>query len=258
MFGKGHIFRDDAGRAVRILGALIDVTRRRHLHEQLLQAQKMEAVGQFAGGIAHDFNNVLTVILGHCDLILATAMKPDDLQAAVHEMADAAGRAGALNEQLLTFSRRGKTNPQVLQPNEAIRRMERFARRLAGDNALVLSLAAEVGPIWIDPSQLEQAIMNLVVNARDAMAAPGVITISTGTTTDGQVMVSVSDTGTGMDDATRARIFEPFFTTKEPGKGTGLGLAVVMSVAQTAKGDVRVDTAAGRGTTFELRFPPAA
>jgi signal transduction histidine kinase len=215
----------------------------------------MEAVGQFAGGIAHDFNNALTVIMGQCDLMSTAGMAPGEWQTALAEISDAAGRAARLTEQLLTFSRRGKTSPQVLDANVAVSRMESFVRRLAGQNELRLSLATDTGCLRIDPGQLEQAIVNLVINARDAMTEPGVITIRTSITTDGQIAIAVSDTGTGMDDTTRARIFEPFFTTKEPGKGTGLGLAVVLGVVQAAQGEVRVDTAPSQGTTFELRFP---
>jgi two-component system cell cycle sensor histidine kinase/response regulator CckA len=255
--GKAHIFRDEDGKPLRLLGALIDVTRRHQLHEQFLQAQKMEAVGTFASGIAHDFNNALMVIMGHCDVMEMVDPTPETLQEGLVEISNAAERAAHLTRQLLMFSRKGSTDLRVINPNETLRNLEGFLRPLTGFHQLRLQLAPAVAAVRIDERQLEQAIVNLVVNARDAMAVQGVITVTTAMTPDGRVAISVSDTGTGIDEKTKARLFEPFFTTKAPGKGTGLGLAVVLAVAEEAKGEVRVESAAGQGATFELRFPAA-
>jgi len=256
--GKGHIFRDDRGNPLRVLGALIDVTHRHLLQQQLLQAQKMEAVGTFASGVAHDFNNALTVIMGHCDVMEMVDATSETLQEGLIEISNAAERAAHLTRQLLTFSRKEASNPRILNPNDTLLSLEGFLRPLTGLHQLRLHLSPLVSTIRIDERQLEQAIVNLVVNARDAMVDTGVITITTAMAADGRVTVAVTDTGKGIDEKVRARLFEPFFTTKAPGKGTGLGLAVVLAVVDQARGDVHVESAPGRGSTFELRFPAAA
>jgi PAS domain S-box-containing protein len=255
---KAHIFRDGHGEPRRVLGALIDITRRQLLQQQFLHAQKMEAIGTFASGIAHDFNNALMVIMGHCDVMEMVDPTPETLQQGLVEISNAAERAAHLTRQLLTFSRKASTDPRLVSVNDTLRGLEGFLRPLTGLHQLRLQLAPGASAIRIDERQLEQAIVNLVVNARDAMPVPGVITITTDMTADGRVSVAVQDTGTGLDEQTKARIFEPFFTTKAPGKGTGLGLAVVLAVAEEAKGDVRVESTPGRGATFEMRFPAAA
>jgi PAS domain S-box-containing protein len=255
---KAHVFRNADGDPLRVLGALIDITRRQLLQQQFLHAQKMEAMGRFASGIAHDFNNSLMVIMGHCDVLQMDNPTRDALQQGVIEISRAAERAAHLTRQLLTFSRKGNTEPRRLNPNETLISLEAFMRPLAGPHQLRLQLSPGVGRIRIDERQLEQAIVNLVVNARDAMIETGVITIATDTAPDGRVTIAVKDTGTGFDELTKMRLFEPFFTTKAPGQGTGLGLAVVLAVVEEAKGDVYVESSPGRGALFELRFPAAA
>jgi signal transduction histidine kinase len=238
-----------------VLGVVVDITDRRLLQEQFLQAQKMETAGQFASGIAHDLNNIMTVITGFCDLLETDDTISDVTRGRVGEISAAAARGNGLAQQLLTFGRKGSTSPQLLDPNDAMSRFEAFANTLAAPHCVRLRLGSDVGCIRVDPRHLDQAVMNLVVNARDAMAEAGVITITTASTDAGAVTIGVSDTGSGMDEATRRRMFEPFYTTKGAGKGTGLGLAVVRSVIDSAQGEVTVDSVPGRGTTVELHFP---
>jgi two-component system cell cycle sensor histidine kinase/response regulator CckA len=254
---KAHIFRDVSGQPLRVVGALMDVTPMRILREEFLQAQKMESVGRFVSGIAHDFNNALMVIGGQCDVLGMTALTPEKMRRGLAEISDAVDRAANLTQQLLTFGRKGQADPQVLDPNAILQRLETFIKPLVGAHDLRLALAAQAGWITVDERQLEQAVVNLVINARDAMPETGVITISTGNIADGRVFIAVRDSGVGMDEATRSRLFEPFFTTKAPGHGTGLGLAVVLAVMEGAGGDIHVETAPGAGSTFELRFPQA-
>src|SRR4051812_1491740 len=255
--GKAHIFRDAAGQPLRVVGALMDVTPMRILREEFLQAQKMEAVGRFVSGIAHDFNNALMVIGGQCDVLGMTTLTPEKMRRGLAEISDAVDRAANLTQQLLTFSRKGQADPQVLDPNATLQRLETFIKPIVGAHDLRLALATQAGWISVDERQLEQAVINLVINARDAMPEKGVITISTGNIADGRVFIAVQDSGVGMDAATKSRLFEPFFTTKAPGHGTGLGLAVVLAVVEGARGDIHVETAPGAGATFELRFPQA-
>jgi len=255
VLAKAHVFRRDDGEPVRALGALFDVTHRRVLQQQFLHAQKMEAIGRFASSVAHDFNNVLAVIVGQSDLMLMTHELTANTRQALTDISEAAGRAADLTQQLLTFSRKGNEAPRVVDPNDTLTRIEGLLQTLIGDHELNVDLTPTVGRIRIDERQLEQALINLVVNARDAMPLTGTITITTGRTSDGGISVAVRDTGVGIDERIMPRLFEPFFTTKPPGKGTGLGLAVVLAVVETASGEVRVVSVPGRGTTFELRFP---
>jgi two-component system cell cycle sensor histidine kinase/response regulator CckA len=256
IFAKAHVFRTAAGEPQRVLGAVIDVTQRRMLQEQFLHAQKMEAIGRFASGLAHDFNNTLAIIVGQCDVLRMTAASPATISQGLADIAEAAERAAHLTQQLLTFSRKDTARPRVVDPNAILSRLEAFMRPVAGIHDLELVLTAGTGNIRIDERQLEQAVVNLVINARDAMADKGRILVSTGQADDGMVSIAVSDTGVGIDAATKARLFEPFFTTKPEGRGTGLGLAVVKAVVDEAHGTVHVDSAPGKGATFELRFPP--
>jgi PAS domain S-box-containing protein len=240
------------------------------LRNQFLQAQKMESVGRLAGGIAHDFNNILSAILGFGDLATAKLPPGDPVGAYVGEMIRAGERAGELTNRLLAFSRKQVMQPRVVDPVAAINRMEPMLRRLIGEDVLLkLECAGDTSAIRVDVSLLEQAIMNLVVNARDAMPEGGTLTIETGniefddayvsTHADvgagPHVMIAVSDTGIGMDADTRARAFEPFFTTKGSGKGTGLGLSTVYGIVKQSGGWLWLYSEPGRGTTFKIYLP---
>ena len=249
-----------------------DVSERKALEDQLLQAQKMEAVGQLAGGVAHDFNNMLTAIGGFAELI---AEDPDDAAGrsyAVEAIRAATERAAGLTRQLLAFSRRQRLEPTIVSLNDAIRRIEPLLRRLLGEQVeLVVHLADEPWLVLADPSQLETVVVNLAINARDAMPDGGTLTIETANRdldeTDARqpptvpsgpyAMVSVTDTGTGMDPAIVSHIFEPFFTTKEFGGGTGLGLSSAHGVIEQSGGRILVDSEPGRGTTFRVYLPRA-
>lgn len=247
-----------------------DISQRKTLEEQLLQAQKMEAVGRLAGGVAHDFNNMLTVITGYNRMILDELSPLDPLRGYAEEVLKAADRAAAITNQLLAFSRRQIIQPRVISVNAVISQTEKMLHRLLGEDIqLVFALAPEVGNIKADPNQIAQAIVNLAVNARDAMPTGGRISVETanaqldenyvrthlGVKPGDFVMIAMSDTGHGMDAATRQRIFEPFFTTKGQGKGTGLGLATVYGMVKQAGGDIWVYSEVGQGTTFKLYFP---
>jgi two-component system cell cycle sensor histidine kinase/response regulator CckA len=247
-----------------------DITERRKLEEQLRQAQKMEAVGQLAGGVAHDFNNLLTAILGYCNLMLDEIPETDPLRRDLLEIQSAGDRAASLTRQLLAFSRRQMLQPQVIDINTVVTQLERLLRRLITENVeLRTVLAPELRMVTVDPASVEQVLVNLTVNARDAMPAGGRLTIETAnvdlddtyavthmTMTPGPyVMLAVADTGEGMDAATRARVFEPFFTTKEQGKGSGLGLATVYGVVKQSGGNIWVYSEPGHGTMFKVYLP---
>ncbi len=258
------------GKVREWVGTLTELTRQRSLEEQLRQAQKLEAVGRLAGGIAHDFNNLLTVIDGYTQL--AADELPEDGQARqnLDEVRAAAGRAAALTRQLLAFSRRQVLAPRVLDLEELVLGMQRMVQRLIGNNVrLSVACAPETGRIKADPGQIEQVLMNLVVNARDALPEGGEITIQVGAAVldDGPesqqaclpagsyVLLEVHDNGFGMDAATQERIFEPFFTTKEEGKGTGLGLSTVYGIVRQSGGGIAVTSEPGRGTSFRIYLP---
>ena len=256
-------------RVERIYGAAQDITVQRQLEEQLLQSQKMEAIGQLAGGVAHDFNNLLTVICGYGDLL----RKRPELSGAASEYAEeilaAAKRAAQLTRQLLAFGRRQVLQLRIVNLNNVAVELEKMLRRLIGEDVeLRTAYAPDLGMVRVDSGQIEQVIMNLAVNARDAMPRGGRLTIETANVDfdenhpDRQampqgphVMLTVSDTGSGMEPETLARIFEPFFTTKELGKGTGLGLAMAYGIVKQSGGDIRVHTEPGRGTTFRIYLP---
>jgi len=243
-----------------------DVTEQRRLHQQVMQAQKMEAIGRVAGGLAHDFNNLLSVIMTCGDLLLDALGRDDPNREEVEQMRKAADSAAALTRQLLAFSRQQELEPRVVSVNVVVEHLHKILRRVIGkDVELVTALTPELGPVQADVGQLEQILMNLAVNARDAMPSGGRLTIETADVERNPeaaqdrerrfVMLAVTDTGVGMDETTKARIFEPFFTTKKPGKGTGLGLATVYGIVNQSGGLIAVDSELGRGTTFKIYLP---
>ena len=273
------VTKDQYDRTIKTHGANQDVTERKRTEEalvqaeeQLRQAQKMEAVGQLAGGIAHDFNNMLAVIIGGASLLLDDVSLDDSQRKLVSAIKDTGDHAADLTRQILAFSRRQVLRPQVLSLNDIVRGVESLLRRTLGEDIdLDFSLAADLASTEVDPARMEQVLMNLAVNARDAMAGGGRLTVETGNVTleadyrlthrsvepGCYAMLAVSDTGCGMDEATVARVFEPFFTTKEPGKGTGLGLSTVYGIVKQSGGSIWVYSEPGRGSTFKIYLPAA-
>lgn len=252
------------------MASIRDTTDKRLLEDRIRQSQKMEAIGRLAGGVAHDFNNLLTVIMGSVDLLSEELPPEDSRRQYVEEISRSSEHAAALTRQLLAFSRRSVTNPEALDLGVVVGDVERMLRRIIGEHIeLVTQYEPGLGTVLADPMQIGQVVMNLAINARDAMPAGGTLTIRTGNVHLGvaeadayddaapgdYVCLEVSDTGTGMDDETRARLFEPFFTTKPRGKGTGLGLATVYGIVKQANGSITVQTALGRGTTFSIFLP---
>ncbi len=268
MLENAALVREEGGPYVE--GTIVDITERKNLERQLGQAQKMEAVGQLAGGVVHDFSNILSVIGGYSELAVKRTDEHSPLRPYLDEIRRAAGRATDLVRQLLAFSRGQIVEPSVLDLDEVVRGLEEMLRRLIPENIeLVTSLRASPALVKADRGQLEQVIVNLAVNARDAMPRGGRLAIETtrtdldqaycrrhvGTSPGPHVMLAVTDTGIGMDAETQARIFEPFFTTKEPGRGTGLGLATVYGIVRRAGGSIWVYSEPGRGTVFKTYLP---
>jgi PAS domain S-box-containing protein len=270
--GAGRILLGERGEPLRAVGISLDVTDRRSLEQQFQQAQKMEAVGQLAGGVAHDFNNLLTIILGFCEVLLEDLDSGDPRKADITEIQKAGTHAAGLTRQLLAFSRKQIIEPTQLDLNVVVTEMQTMLRRLIREDVtVVLGLQPGLSSVTADRGEVEQIVMNLAVNARDAMPTGGTLTIETADVElDGHfakthvaveagphVVLTVTDTGTGMTPEVQARMFEPFFTTKEPGKGTGLGMATVYGIVTRSGGSIGVDSQVGRGTSFKVYFPRA-
>jgi len=262
---------NDDGKVEGTQVILRDVTVRKRLEERLRQNQKMEAVGRLAGGIAHDFNNLLTAIVGYGELLSQKVRGDSFLEGDVQNVLEAASRARALTGQIQTFSRGQIVEPKVVELNRVVSGMEGLLRRILGEDVtLVSTLDPDAGCVHIDPGQLEQVIVNLAVNARDAMPGGGLLTLETGRIVldadtaleahlggEGEfVVLAVRDSGTGMEEGTLGKIFEPFFTTKDRGKGSGLGLATVYGIVDQNEGGIKVESSIGKGTTFRIFLPP--
>ncbi len=270
--GAGRIVLDEHGAPVRGVGISMDVTERHTLEEQYQQAQRMECIGQLAAGVAHDFNNLLTVILGYCELVLNDLDPDDRWRADLAEIQKAGESAAVLTRQLLAFSRRQIIDPALLNLNVVVTEMRAMLRRLIRENVKVrLGLRPELAPVKADRGQVEQIVLNLAVNAQDAMPGGGTLTIQTANVELAEhdaatlravmpgryVALTVTDTGTGITPEVQARLFEPFFTTKELGKGTGLGLATVEGIVRRSGGSISVQTEVGKGSSFTMYFPSA-
>jgi PAS domain S-box-containing protein len=252
--------RDEKGAVLGVLGIYADVTEQRRLEEHLRQAQKLEAVGRLASGVAHEFNNLLTAIGGHGELLLGALRPADPLAEHVREIRKAADRAAALTRQMLAFGSKQQAAASPLDLNTVVAGMEKLLTRLLGEDVVLTTrLEADLGLVWATAGQVEQIVLTLVVNARDAMPQGGWLTLETRNVgqagTGRHVLLVVRDTGCGMDRATRERLFEPFFTTKEVGKGTGLGLATVYGIVKAYGGHIEVESAVDQGTTFSIYLP---
>jgi len=273
---RAYIVRDQLGRPVQWVGSLMNITARKQLQDQLVRSQKMEAFGQLAGGVAHDFNNFLTTILGYSDLLLDELEMKGEIASHIREIRDAAGRASALTGQLLAFSRKHPLAPAVVDVNLLLTNLERSLLRLLGENISVqcdLERGKDGLHTKVDPGQLTQIILNLVVNARDAMRAGGCLALETAAVTIGApeehehecaaeelpagdyVRISVTDNGSGMTDEVKQHLFEPFFTTKDEGHGTGLGLATSYGIVRQSGGHICVESELGQGTTVKIFLP---
>jgi PAS domain S-box-containing protein len=270
VIGRGYVVDDPGGQRLAMIGALLDVTRRRELEEELLQAHKMEAMGRLAGGVAHDFNNLLTAILSCTDLASARVIDDEQTAGYLREIEKAASRAADLTRQLLAFSRRQLLHPEVIDINTVVTEMETLLRRLIGEDIeLVVAQAKDLHRVRADEGQIGQVLMNLCLNARDAMPDGGCLAIETASverraddpahpkelSPGPYVVVTVRDTGTGMKPETLGRLFEPFFTTKGLGRGTGLGLSSSYGIVRQSGGCIAVQSEVGRGSTFRVYLP---
>ena len=268
---KKNLYTDDKGEQF-IVGIIRDMTEHKSLEDQLRQAVKLEAVGRLAGGVAHDFNNLMSIVLGYSELLRHRIGRDNPMCREVENIYKAGERAAGLTHQLLAFSRKQVVQPRVLDLNQVIAEIEKMLRRLIGENIELASvLDPALGRVVADPGLIEQVIMNLAINARDAMTRGGKLTIETanvyldddyarrhvGVTPGFFVLLAISDTGTGMDKQVLSHIFEPFFTTKDAGKGTGLGLATVYGIVEQSEGHIRVYSEPGQGTTFKIYLPHA-
>ncbi|HEY5996105.1 MAG TPA: ATP-binding protein, partial [Candidatus Deferrimicrobiaceae bacterium] len=265
------VFFDKDGAFDAFVGTVYDITERKEREEQLRQAQKMESIGRLAGGIAHDFNNLLTVILGECSLALRRTPGDSPIQGRLEGIRDASQRAATLTQQLLAFSRKQLLMPKVIDPNQSVRGVDLILRRVLGENIeLETALSPGIWNVEADLGQLEQVVVNLAVNARDAMPGGGLLRIETANVESADpiamgdeeplppgryVSLSVTDTGCGMPEEVRRKAFEPFFTTKEVGKGTGLGLSMVYGIVAQSRGRVAIESAPGEGTTVRIFLP---
>lgn len=257
---------DAAGTLTQVLVTFSDITQQKRLETELAHAQKMESIGRLAGGVAHDFNNMLTVILGGIELSVPQLTTDHPGRIHLRDAAEAAHSAAALTRQLLAFSRKEAITPRALDLNQVIRRMEKMILRLIGEDIRLQTVCGRhLPPVCFDPLQLEQVILNLAVNARDAMAHGGRLTLETsyvggveGPKSGKPVLLTVSDNGVGITEDVRAHLFEPFFTTKEAGRGTGLGLAMVYGAVQQNGGQIEVESEPGRGSTFRIYLPEAS
>jgi PAS domain S-box-containing protein len=254
---RGRAFRDDSGKTVRMAGTSMDTTRRHELEEQLLHSQRMEATGRLAGGIAHDFNNLLTVIMSYSELGRFALEPSHPSFEALEQINVAAQRAAALTRQLLIFARKEVVEPKVIDLNRLVENVAKLLHRVVGEDVILsIELCPGRTPVMMDPVQCEQLLMNLAVNARDAMPAGGSLCIRT-TLEAASVRVSMHDTGLGMSESVQARAFEPFFTTKDAGKGTGLGLSTCLAIVRNAGGTIAIESELGRGTAFHVALPRA-
>jgi PAS domain S-box-containing protein len=265
---RAFVVRNAEGEPYRMAGLAEDITAQRELEEQLSQTSKMEAIGRLAGGVAHDFNNLLTVIAGYSQMLLENTYTGDPRRDQLEQILNAANQASILTKQLLAFSRRQVLQPKLVNLNHLVTNLKAMLERIIGERITIeTGFDPALGLIKADPHQLEQVIMNLAVNARDAMPNGGTFRIETGAArstngdgpgeSDGRVRLTVSDTGCGMDERVRERAFEPFFTTKDVGKGTGLGLSTVYGIVSQNEGTIHVSSRPGQGTVFELSFPAA-
>jgi len=268
---RGQVTRHEGRNPVQVTGMVMDITERRSLEEQLRQSQKMEAVGRLAGGVAHDFNNMLNVILGHCELLAETLPAGHAQQGRVNKIKEAAARSANLTGQLLAFSRKQLLMPKVLDLNVTVGGLTSMLGSMIGDDIeLLVRPGKKLGLVKADPGQIEQVVMNLAVNSRDAMPNGGQVVIETSNVEVGEnqaghppvpagsyVMLSVSDTGCGMRPEIKDHIFEPFYTTKELGQGTGLGLSTVYGIVQQSDGHIRVSSEPRQGATFQIYLPRA-
>ncbi|HEY6010016.1 MAG TPA: ATP-binding protein, partial [Nitrospirota bacterium] len=267
---RSYPIADSSGKIVSVIETSNDVTETKKLEDQLRQAQKMEAIGTLAGGVAHDFNNILTAIIGYGNIIKLKMASGDPLQKSIDQILAVSDRAARLTQGLLAFSRKQAINTRPLDVNAIVRNVESLLRRVIGEDIeLTFRLAETSLTVMADSGQIEQVLINLAVNARDAMPEGGAFIITTGEMDSAEhpigadwtgkpgryAVISVSDTGEGMSEKTREKIFDPFFTTKEPGKGTGLGLAIVYGIVKQHDGSINVYSELGKGTTFRIYLP---
>jgi signal transduction histidine kinase/ActR/RegA family two-component response regulator len=272
VLAKGSLFKRDSGAPARLLGVVIEITERKRLEEQFLQAQKLEAIGRLAGGVAHDFNNLMTIVSGYSSMLRAHVRQDPTLDHFVSEIQHAATRAATLTGQLLAFSKRQVVQVKVIGINQAVNDVHAMLQRVIGEDIeLEVELSEAAGSVRCDKGQLDQVLLNLAVNARDVMPKGGKLKITTQATTVGSaealanniqpgdyILLSVSDTGPGIEQSIQEKIFEPFFTTKEAGKGTGLGLSTVYGIARQSGGTVLVESQPGRGSRFSVLLPAAS